>query len=65
MKEIFLFGKEYIDTIMVVDSFSIAETNKCKKVIQQYGGLYNLNELYLPNCNLNYLTSGSKYAYRS
>ena len=41
MKDLFLFGKDYSDTIMFVESNKEGETNSCSNIVQKQGGVAN------------------------
>ena len=63
MKKLCLLGKEYDDTIVVVDSLNIGETNDCLQAINKKGGIFNFIEAGIQNWSTTYMTCGSKKAY--
>ena len=44
MKTVSLLGKQYSDTILFIDSLVSGETNRCCRVIERLGGMYNFLE---------------------
>ena len=63
MKNIFLLGKEYEDTIITVDNIKAGETNECRSLVQRNGGIHNFLEVDFKNLKPMLLTSGAKRAY--
>lgn len=63
MKRLLLFGKEYRDTIMVINNLNEGETNECHNIINKLGGIHNFKEFEFKLWNVEYLNSGLKEAY--
>ena len=63
MNDLFLFGKDYSDTIMFVESNKEGETNSCSNIVQKQGGVANFFEVKFNNWKLNPITTGEKKAY--
>ena len=63
MKNLFVCGKKYLDTILVVDSVVLGETNKCSNVVKKNGGMYNLLEIEYKNWKINPMICGQKEAF--
>ena len=63
MKKLALFGKEYVDTILIVNGVSDGETNHCSKIVRTLGGLHNFSEVELSTFEIFQFTSGLKEAY--
>ena len=63
MKRLCLLGKQYDDTIMIVNSLKQGETNDCAALRQKKGGVYNFFEAKMDKWILNPLTCGIKKAY--
>jgi hypothetical protein len=63
MKRLCLLGKQYDDTIMIVDSLKQGETNDCSALRKKKGGVYNFFEAKMNNWDLKPFTRGIKKAY--
>ena len=63
MNNLILFGKQYNDTIMMIDDVKTGETNECCNVLHSKGGIHNFKEFAFKSWNVKYLTSGEKQAY--
>tara|TARA_R100001015_G_scaffold19003_2_gene14070 strand:- start:4106 stop:4822 length:717 start_codon:yes stop_codon:yes gene_type:complete len=49
MDNLLLIGKNYIDTIVFVDTLRHGETNSCLKLIEKNGGVSNFDEVNIKN----------------
>jgi hypothetical protein len=63
MDNLLLIGKDYIDTIMFVDSLNLGETNNCLKLIEKNGGVSNFNEVNMKSWRSHTKFFGAKKAY--
>ena len=63
MNKINLFGKKYLDTIIVLDRVVQGETNKIYKQVKKIGGSKNLCDVKMNNYEFILTTSGTKNVY--
>lgn len=63
MNNLFLYGKTYNDTIIILDKTTAGETNECRKLFKRKGGIYNFNDMVFKNWVPYLWTSGLKDAY--
>jgi sugar/nucleoside kinase (ribokinase family) len=57
-----LIGKRYLDTIYQISRFVKNETNAARFLGQQYGGMYNVNNLKIKDLEIYLLPDGEKRA---
>jgi|21_taG_2_1085346.scaffolds.fasta_scaffold00537_12 sugar/nucleoside kinase (ribokinase family) len=63
MKNLFVCGKKYLDTILIAESVIHGETNKCSSIIKKNGGLYNFFEIEYKNWKIKPVVCGEKEAF--